>query len=307
MIEMHGDRLDGVIVVDKPVNMTSAKAVAVVKSVLKAKKAGHTGTLDPFATGVLVCCINDATRLAQFFLKSSKKYEAVMYLGAESDTQDLTGNIISRHEELKFSTREIESVFAEFKGDIEQLPPVYSALKQNGVPLYKLARMGRPVQKPARKVTISDIRILDIKLPEIRFEVSCSAGTYIRTLCADIGTVLGCGGYLKKLQRLESGGFKIQDAMPLSEMETLASTGKILYRVISMSDALMNMPGIVADHALAEKILYGRQISGMDIPSECRNGQEGTLKITNKHNKLLAILNYDTSGPDYTYCCVFNH
>ncbi len=302
-----GNRLNGIVVVDKPGNISSAKVVAVVKRIFEAKKAGHTGTLDPFATGVLVCCINDATRLAQFLLKDKKKYEAVICLGAESDTQDLTGNIIIRYGDVKFSTREIESVFTRFKGNIEQFPPVYSALKQNGVPLYKLARQGRPVQKPARQVTVSSIKILDINLPEIRFEVTCSAGTYIRALCADIGTSLGCGGYLKELKRLESGGFTIQDAVPLSEMEALASAGQTPCRVISMSDALKNMPRYVADIDLEEKILYGRAISGKDIPSRFMNGQEGKLKILNNRNRLLAIVNYNNSCPDYKYCCVFNH
>jgi tRNA pseudouridine55 synthase len=302
-----GNRLNGIIVVDKPENMSSAKVVAVVKRIFKAKKAGHAGTLDPFATGVLVCCINDATRLAQFFLKDKKKYEAVICLGAESDTQDLTGNIINQCDDIKFSKRELGAVFNKFKGTIEQFPPVYSALKQNGVPLYKLARQGRPVQKPARQITVSNIRILDINLPEIRFEVTCSAGTYIRTICADIGTSLGCGGYLKELNRLESGGFTLQHAVPLSEMEALASAGETPYRVISMSDALMGMPLYVADMDLEEKILYGRQISDKDIPFSYVNGQEGKLKILNKRNKLLAILNYNSICTDYKYCCVFNN
>jgi len=302
-----GERLDGIIVVDKPENITSAKAVAVVKKSFKARKAGHTGTLDPFATGVLVCCINSATRLAQFFLKDRKKYEAVIYLGAESDTQDLTGNIIAQCGDVKFSTGEIEAAFNKFKGNIEQFPPVYSALKQNGVPLYKLARLGRPVQKPARQVTISSIDILDICLPEIRFTVTCSAGTYIRTLCADIGAILGCGGYLKELKRLESGGFTMKHAVPLAEIDALASAGDLSSRMISMSDALQGMPVYVADNALEGKISYGRRILYKDIPSRFRIGQEGTLKVINKRNKLLAIVSYNNSDPDYTYRCVFNH
>ena len=166
--------LNGVIVIDKPPGITSANVVARVKKLLKAKKAGHTGTLDPFATGVLVCCINRATKLSRFFLHGKKRYEAILQLGVETDTQDLTGNVINVCHNLEFSEKAIQSAFKRFEGKIEQLPPVYSALKHKGVPLYKLARSKKPVQKPARQVSIITLKILKIKLPFIRFEVLCS-------------------------------------------------------------------------------------------------------------------------------------
>ena len=194
---MGANEFSGIIVVDKPANITSARVVAVIKKRLGARKVGHTGTLDPFATGVLICCINKATKLARFFLQGWKKYTAVLHLGIETDTQDSTGSIISTSDRIDCSEKKIQSVIQQYEGTIEQFPPLYSALKYKGVALYKLARSGKPVQKPARRVFISYIKILEIRLPFIRFETFCSAGTYIRTLCADIGTSLGCGGHLK--------------------------------------------------------------------------------------------------------------
>ncbi len=198
--------LNGVLVVDKPAGISSAKAVAIVKRLLGVRKAGHAGTLDPLATGILVCCLNRATRLAYFLLKGAKTYKAVLHLGVETDTQDATGNIITQHRNIIANEAEIRAVIKRFEGKIKQLPPVYSALKHDGVPLYKLARRGKPVQKPAREVFIKKIRIHAIDLPYIRFTVSCSTGVYIRALCADIGTTLGCGGHLKELRRVASSG-----------------------------------------------------------------------------------------------------
>jgi tRNA pseudouridine55 synthase len=176
----------GIIVVDKPADITSARVVARIKKFFGAPKAGHTGTLDPFATGVMVCCINNATRLSRFFLHGNKKYEALLHLGIETETQDSTGTIIATCDEVHFSDKTIQTVFKQFEGTLYQHPPIFSALKHKGIRLYKLAREGKPVQKPPRRISISYIKILEIDQPLIRFEVSCSAGTYIRTLCADI-------------------------------------------------------------------------------------------------------------------------
>ena len=171
---------------------------------------------------MLVCCINQATRLAGFLLHGNKKYVAELRLGQETDTQDSTGTVVASAEPGDYSRQAIQAVVESFSGTIEQLPPVYSALKHNGVPLYKLARRGRPVQKPPRQVQIYDIGVQDIDLPYIRFEVSCSAGTYIRTLGADIGKQLGCGGHLSALKRVESSGFGLDQAIALPQLEAAA-------------------------------------------------------------------------------------
>ncbi len=298
-------RLNGILIVDKPVDMTSAKVVAHVKKLLGAGKAGHAGTLDPFATGVLVCCLNDATKLCRFLLRGKKKYVGVIRLGIETDTQDFTGNIISTSDKTGFSDKRLRQVFKQFEGAVKQLPPVYSALKHKGVPLYKLARRGKPVQKEARSIFISYIKILEINLPLIRFEVSCSAGTYIRTLCADIGAALGCGGCLKELRRIESSGFAISQALTLPEMENLHLSHKLSDRLISMSDALQYMPGYIADNLLIDKLKHGSIITRQDIISQQTDIHEDFIKIVDADDDLIAILNLEKDSDKYHYCCVF--
>jgi len=298
----------GILIVDKPADTTSAKVVARVKKSLKAKKVGHAGTLDPFATGVLICLINRATRIARFFLQGNKKYEAVLCLGIETDTQDATGRIISRCDEITVSERSLQTAFKMIEGENQQIPPIFSALKQNGIPLYKLARSGKPAHKPARRVFISSVRILEIDLPTIRFEVSCTSGTYIRTLCADIGRALGCGGHLKELRRLQSSGFTLDKALTVTEVEKLASAGKLSEQIIGMSKALEDFPEIVADHTLAQKIRYGQTITQADFRSgqidRRRQRPDNFIKIVDKKDHLLAIINEQRDNCVYKYCCV---
>ena len=301
--------LDGVIIVDKPSNISSAKVVMIVKKLFGAQKAGHTGTLDPFATGVLVCCINRATKLARFFLDGPKKYEAVLHLGLETDTQDLTGNILSVSEVTEISEETIRAVFRKFEGTHAQSPPIFSALKHKGTPLYKLARMGRPVQKPPRPVTIYRLDILHIALPFIRFEVSCSAGTYIRTLCTDLGKRLGCGGHLKELRRLEINKFTVDAAATLPELETLAKSGKLPARIIRMAAALHGMPELVADEDLAERIRHGQPIREKEVQhvwAAPAGMLESFLKVVTPERELLAVIRRPKETVLYEYCCVFN-
>jgi len=298
--------ISGILIVDKSAGISSAKVVARVKKLLKARKAGHTGTLDPFATGVLVCCINRATKLSRFFLHGEKKYEAILHLGIETDTQDSTGKVTNTYNNIEFSEKTIRSVFKQFEGTITQLPPVYSALKYKGIPLYKHARKNKPVQKPARRVSILSLEILEINLPAIRFEVSCSAGTYIRTLCADIGEALGCGGHLKELRRTESSGFTIKDAATLEALEKSALSEDLSDRIISMSNVLKDMPEHVADKTLAQKIMHGNIMTKNDFLPEKGNLEEGFIKIVDADNSLIAILKYNNDNNTYEYFCVFD-
>jgi tRNA pseudouridine55 synthase len=284
--------------------MTSAQMVARVKKLLGARKVGHTGTLDPFATGVLVCCVNQATKIARFLLHGEKRYQAVLHLGVTTDTQDVTGTITSMAHRIEVSEAQIRSVFKQFEGTIEQYPPVFSALKHKGTPLYKLARSGKPVQKPARQVCIAYNRILDIDLPYIRFEVGCSGGTYIRTLCADIGTQLGYGGHLRALRRIESSGFKIEQATEASELDTLGRTGKLTERVVSMADALRNIPEHVADYALTAKIRYGNIITRRELPFPRPDRDEDFIKIVDTKRQLVAVLHCRKEHERHNYCCV---
>ena len=301
--------MNGIIIIDKPAGITSARVVSIVKRALSAKKVGHAGTLDPFAEGVLICCVNQATKLADFLLHGPKKYIAELKLGEETDTQDLTGTVTSRAEPEDYSQETILKVFKAFEGPIEQLPPVYSALKHKGVPLYKLARNGEPVQKPPRQVEIYSIDILDIALPVIRFEVSCSAGTYIRTLGSDIGKKLGCGGHLNALKRTASSGFTLDQAVPLSTMNELGPGTLPPVRFISMADALPEMPSCEADTHLAKKIRQGQMVTAQDLVT--KDGLDtgplagSKIKVVDQSGELVAILSYQEHGQRLNYCCVF--
>lgn len=301
--------VNGVIAVDKPQDITSAKVVSIVKRLLNARKVGHAGTLDPFAQGVLVCCINDATRLARFLLAGDKVYEATLKLGIETDTQDSTGTVTAERRRVDYPEDTIRSVVKKFEGIIEQQPPVFSALKHKGTPLYKLARKGSPVHKPARKVHISSIKILEIKPPLVHFKVRCSAGTYIRTLCADMGEQLGCGGHLFALRRLESSGFKIQQAVSLPALEKLALAREYSSFIVSMADALADMPAYVADQNMIEKIRYGKLLTKKDLSFEPvfakRNADAANIKVVDAGNRLLAVLNNTKNQDKFSYACVF--
>lgn len=304
---MEVSETSGILVLDKPADMSSAKAVANVKRILKARKVGHAGTLDPFATGVLVCCVNQATRLAQFFLHGRKKYSAVMHLGVETNTQDVTGRVISSTATVGLTAECVEASVKQFEGFYWQHPPAYSALKLRGVPLYRYARQGRPVQKPPRRVEIETIRLQGIELPFVRFEVSCSAGTYIRTLCSDIGNRLGCGGHLKELRRIESGRFTLYDALTLTDLEALARENRIVARMVSMADTLPDIPGIVVNKSLTHHVKHGRVVQKSDFDEGSFEEAQGLVKILDSHGNLLAILTYQGDSEKLRYLCVFSH
>lgn len=298
---------NGVLVVDKPAGKSSAGVLADVKRLYGAKKAGHAGTLDPFATGVLVCCLNQATRLARFFLHDRKKYRGTLHLGVETDTQDPTGRVLAESNPAAVTAADVRQAASRFTGTIEQVPPAYSALKHKGTPLYRLARKGQPVLKPPRQVTISQLTILEVAIPFVRFEVTCSAGTYIRTLCADIGRLLGCGGHLKTLQRVESSGFTLAEAVTPDNLVRLAGTAALDNRLISMGDALRGMPVVKADQQLAERIRHGQQVTRSEL-ADCPDlGPSAVFKVLYENGELLAVMSTPQDGRWLNYSCVFNH
>ncbi len=247
--------MNGIVVIDKPSGKTSHDVVEDVKKALYVKKAGHTGTLDPMATGVLPVCINEATKLVQFFAMDTKDYTATMLLGVRSDTQDIEGEIISR-DDFHISVNDIENAMYGFVGRVEQVPPRYSAIKFRGKSLYKWARKGITIEPPSRIVEIYNIVIKDLKLPYVTFSMSCSKGTYIRTLCSDIGDVLGCGACLASLRRTRSGRFSESSAVSLSGSikENIPPE-----HIIPLVDALPDIPAVYIDHAFAKKLREGYQ------------------------------------------------
>jgi tRNA pseudouridine55 synthase len=285
--------------------LTSAGVTNRLKKIPGVFKVGHTGTLDPFASGVLVCTINQATRLSRFFLSSEKKYQATMVLGLETDTQDATGKILNAASVECVSESDIHGAAKRFEGDIQQVPPAFSALKHNGVPLYTYARKGTPVIKPGRPVSISYIRILGVALPEVRFEVCCSSGTYIRTLCADLGKSLGCGGHLKTLRRIESGGFSIHEAIPLNAIESCNSIEALRKNIVPMADSLKNMDVYVAGKDLIDTIKYGKALNIGDICPNVDDGGNRFTKLISEEGLLLAVVERSENGEAYNYCCVF--
>jgi tRNA pseudouridine55 synthase len=294
----------GIFVVDKPAGMSSAKLVAVLKRALGVSKMGHTGTLDPFATGVMLCCVNKATKLSQYLMNSAKTYEAVLLLGVETDTQDATGQPVAFCEKIDVTEKALQMVLKRFVGDIKQVPPVYSALKHNGMPLYRLAREGNPVQKPARQVHISALEILKIDFPEVHIRVSCGAGTYIRTLGADIGKALGCGGHLKHLVRTESGGFNLSEAISVSTLTAQAEAGTAFETMIPMVTALHSMPGVVVNGDVVEKIRFGRLLTCKEVWGDAPIPEKTIIKVIDTDHCLLAILTLDKTG-DCKYESVF--
>ncbi|MEW6076509.1 MAG: tRNA pseudouridine(55) synthase TruB [Thermodesulfobacteriota bacterium] len=297
--------MDGIIVVDKPPDLTSAKLVSRVKRILKAEKAGHAGTLDPFATGVMICLINRGTRLAEFFLHGNKTYRATLCLGIETDTDDFTGNVVQTREVRPgdYSETDIRSACGAFEGNIQQTPSCFSALKHQGKPLYHYARKGIKVEKPPRPVHIFSLAVESINLPFIDFTVRCSAGTYIRTLCRDIGRVLGCGAHLTVLRRTEAGGFGLPDAAGLPELEQLAAEGSAAGRLIGMSEALRDMPAYVADDGLAALVGHGRSLEEDTLPPDLPVDAGCCCKLVDGSGRLLAVIR--RQGGTFRYGCVF--
>jgi tRNA pseudouridine55 synthase len=298
--------MNGIVVIDKPANMTSARVVAQVKRLLQAKKVGHTGTLDPFATGVLVCCIGRATRLAQFLTQGKKCYEAVMHLGIRTDTQDLTGQVVSKEQMVAVTDREIHAVFRRFLDVRHQDPPAFSALKYCGVPLYRLARRGMFIQKSSRRISIYELEILNIDLPYVSFEVSCSQGTYVRTLCADMGDALGCGAHLARLCRTESGGFSLEEAVSLDTLAKLAAGGKGSSCVIPMSKALRGIQEIQVGRGLVQRIRYGQPVTKAQLGG-VEDDSGPWIKVTDTERNLIAVLGSRGKNGVYPYACVFSN
>jgi tRNA pseudouridine55 synthase len=305
------NELSGVMILNKPANMSSAQALSKVQRMLGARKAGHTGTLDPFATGVLICCINQATRLARFFLHGSKTYEAVLQLGIETDTQDATGQVTRLRDLPPLSEDRIISIVKEFKGEQMQRPPIFAALKHEGTPLYKLARQGKPVQKPARPITIAAIDVTKVALPNVHFTVTCSSGTYIRTLCADIGRAIGCGGHLHQLHRTASSGLRIENAYTLESLEAMAPRSRQVRPLIPMATALSGMATFIAAQDILKDVAHGRKLDITRIPPALiqrpsDNMLADHLKVVDAELNLKAVLKKTPEGTAYDYCCVFH-
>lgn len=235
--------INGVINVYKEAGFTSHDVVAKMRGILRQKKIGHTGTLDPDAEGVLPVCLGRATRLCDMLADHDKVYEAVLRLGITTDTQDMSGTVLEE-KEVCVTREQVEICIQSFQGEQMQIPPMYSALKVNGKKLYELAREGIEVERKARKIVFHEIQILDMDLPKVTIRVHCSKGTYIRTLCNDIGEKLGCGGCMEKLLRTRVERFAVEDAKRLSEIQEMTEQGHLSEIVISIDQMFQQYPAI---------------------------------------------------------------
>lgn len=210
--------VEGLLNVDKPGGMTSHDVVNRIRRLTGIRRVGHAGTLDPLATGVLLLCLGRSTRLIEYLVGHDKVYEVTVRLGQATNTYDAEGEVVAERPFTHLTSSQIEQALVQFRGPIQQKPPLYSAIKKDGQPLYKLARAGVDVEVPAREVTIHDLQILAVNLPEVRLRVACSSGTYIRSLAHDLGEVLGCGGHVTALRRTSVGDFAVAEAVPLAEL-----------------------------------------------------------------------------------------
>ncbi|AUM96196.1 TPA: tRNA pseudouridine(55) synthase TruB [Clostridium botulinum] len=244
--------MDGVINVLKPKGITSFDVVRDIRKIAKIKKVGHTGTLDPLASGVLPVCIGKATKIVDYIMEGTKTYRVEMKLGTTTDTYDREGTVLEE-KEVSVSPEEVEKAIEKYKGDIEQVPPMYSALKVNGQKLYDLARKGIEVEREARKIQIHDICILSIDLPYIIFDVKCSKGTYIRSLCFDIGNDLGSGAVMWNLERLEASPFNIKEAIKLEDL----NEENIKQFITPIDEALKDYEKLYLDKKFEKLVLNG--------------------------------------------------
>jgi tRNA pseudouridine55 synthase len=251
--------VDGVLLLNKPVGITSNAALQKAKWLLNAKKAGHTGTLDPFADGLLPLCFGEATKFSAYLLDADKSYRAVMQLGVTTTTGDPEGEILAACE-VDISRAAIEAVLPRFIGDIEQIPPMHSALKHQGRPLYEYARAGIEIQRPPRPVKIQAIELVECVLPRVVIDVRCGAGTYIRILAQDIGAALGCGAHLTALTRTSSGGFRLAQAHTLADLESLDPSQR--QAILLPADCLVaHLHAVQLDAADATALCQGRSVA----------------------------------------------
>lgn len=269
--------MNGIIIIDKPSKLTSHDIVYAVRRLTGIKKVGHTGTLDPMATGVLPVCIGNATKVADMLTLSDKAYIAEFILGKTTDTQDADGNVLTESD-VSCTAEEIRAAAAAFVGEIYQTPPMYSAIKQNGKKLYELARKGIEVERKPRRITINSIDILEIDIPRVKIDVSCSKGTYIRTLCSDIGEKLGTGAYMTSLRRTKTGNFTIEESHTLEEIKN-AGAEKF---IIPTDRMFMEYPAVTLNPKQVKSVTNGVSMT--------YRGEEGQIyRVYDSENNFLCV------------------
>lgn len=290
--------INGFIVIDKPAGITSHDVVSRVRRIAGTRRVGHTGTLDPFATGVLPIAVNDGTKAIPFLDEGLKCYEALMQLGLATDTLDITGQVLSEQDYSTVTLELLLDAFAHFTGAIDQIPPMYSAIKQNGQPLYKLARQGQQVERAARQIEIHALELLSLNLPFVSFRVTCSRGTYVRTLADDIGARLGCGACLKELCRTASGPFLLQNAITLETLESVFREGGAADYLVTPHAALGQLADLQLSEAGLAKVLHGRSPEWGEVGfvEASQPGTSPALVRLSLEHELVAVAEYHGSA-----------
>lgn len=291
---------NGIINVYKEAGYTSHDVVAKLRGILKQKKIGHTGTLDPEAVGVLPVCLGNATRLCDMLTDKTKEYEAVLRLGVVTDTQDMTGTVLEE-KEVTVTPEEVSASIASFLGEYMQMPPMYSALKVNGKKLYELARQGKEIKREARPVEILSVKLLSMELPRVRFAVACSKGTYIRTLCYDIGEKLGCGGAMESLKRTRVGSFLIDQALTLEQLEALRDENRIGEVVTGVEEVFEEYPVVCVKEAFSGHLhngnaLYVNQLQDMKSSMTQKNSR---VRMRDADGCFYGVYEYDMEHKRY--------
>ncbi len=283
--------ISGVLVVDKPVGLTSHDVVQIVRKGTNIRRAGHTGTLDPRASGVLVILIGPAVRLSEYVSASDKRYQAIMRLGTTTDTYDSDGRVVSSHT-VDVDEKQFNEVLQQFIGEIEQVPPPYSAVKVKGRKAYEMAREGEEVDLAPRKIQVYNLELLEWAPPEAVIDVYCSSGTYVRSLAHDLGEKLGCGAHLIGLRRTKSGRFTLRDAVPLRKLRDAFEDGRWYQYLIPAAEALSDWPAQELTHEMVEAIRHGHR-----IPAE--EGSHGRVRGISEQGELVALLEFDPATNEW--------
>jgi tRNA pseudouridine55 synthase len=282
----------GILLIDKPEGPSSAQVVHAVKVSLGAKKVGHLGTLDPFASGLLLLGIEEGTKIADIFLGASKSYRGIMVLGVSTDSQDATGKVVETRPVPVLSGERLRRLAQQFTGDLQQVPPMFSALKKGGVRLYRLARQGQEVPRAPRAVRVERLALTQLSAVEIELEVTCSSGTYVRTLAADMGAALCCGAHLKSLRRLSCGQLTIEDAVTLEALERPRALSAQAF--LPMAAALGHIPSVAWEHRWIARLRMGQQ-EVLGQLSRPRAG-ETQLRILDHTGKLAGLAEWSDAG-----------
>ncbi|MCL6558344.1 MAG: tRNA pseudouridine(55) synthase TruB [Firmicutes bacterium] len=286
--------MDGIINVLKPPGMSSHDVVNFIRKAARLKKAGHTGTLDPGAAGVLVVCVGRATRLARFLAEDNKEYRAEIRLGAATSTGDSFGDVLEVKDASAMNVEQLKTALTFFTGEVRQIPPMASALKQQGRKLYELARAGQVVDRPARTVHIYSLRLVwstgwGTPMPRALLHLSCSKGTYVRTLCEDIGKHIGCAAHMSFLVRTRAGAFKIINSKTIEEIQLAAQEGRLPDLLISMEEALSSMPLVMVNNSAIAAVSSGAKLYQPGVARMPEGLQEGVLVRLQGHEGLLAV------------------